>query len=175
MRSAGRRSALALPLLLAASTGLANVQIRPPMCAADLGATVLDVSSYPAAYQSTYRHLILTKCGICHSVARAFNSPFLQLPAAEASAFSSAHRAAVADPEVLRVSPEVWNAYVKKMWKRPPCCNLCPSFSQAEAAAIRDFLVYDSKVRKTGDRLEAWIALRKNLIARYARYEAQDH
>jgi len=141
---------------------------------ADLGATDLDVSGYPAEHQRTFHDLVQTKCAICHSPARAISAPYLELPESEAAAFARAHPGAVQDPAILSVGPHVWRAYIKKMWRRPPCCNLCPTFTRDEAEQIWKFLVYDSIQRKTGDRIPAWTALRRDLINRFEHLQKEE-
>lgn len=141
---------------------------------ADLGATDLDVSGYPAEHQRTFHDLVQTKCAICHSPARAINAPYLELPEAEAAALARAHPGMVKDPAILSVGPHVWRAYIKKMWRRPPCCNLCPTFTRDEAEQIWKFLVYDSIQRKTGDRIPAWEATRRDLIHRFEQLQKEE-
>ncbi len=152
-------------------TGIPAVR-RLILVPADLGATGVDVSGYPAEHQRTYRELVQTKCAICHTPARALFAPYLELPEADCGAFVRAHPQA--DPEVLAVGPHVWRAYIKKMWRRPPCCNLCPTFTRDEAERIWRFLVYDSIRRKTGDQAPAWAACRRGLITRFQQQQQEE-
>lgn len=168
--SSGRRSVSSLLgfMLLAAS---ASAWDRPVRCAADLGSTSVDVSDYPPEHQRTYQEQFVTKCNICHSTARPLASPMLELSAAELAALPAAVRAVAADPEVLRIGLDVWKKYLHRMWKRPPCCDLCPVFTKAEITAIWKFLVYDSQRRKTGPALARWVGYRRGLIDEYHRRE----
>jgi len=141
--------------------------VRAPLVPADLGATSIDVAAYPEEYQRTYRDLFLGKCGICHTPARALWAPYLEVSAAEAAEHKRRHPDATWNEEILDAGPNAWRKYIVKMWRRPPCCNLCPTFTRAEAEKIWKFLVYDSIQRKGGDRAEAWAAARKDLITRF--------
>ena len=162
------RRALAALLWLAAASAAAE---RPILYPADLGATCVDVSGYPAELRAAYEDIVVTKCAICHTPARVLYSPLLELPPDEAAAFTRAHPAETADPRVLAVRPKAFVGYLKQMWQRPPCCSLCPVFSKAEISAVWKFLVYDAKVRKTGDRLAEFVTVRKALIQRFDRLE----
>ena len=113
---------------------------KPPEYASDLGPETIDVSSYPADMQAGYKKFE-AKCAFCHSAARTVNSEF--------------------------VTAEEWNHYIKRMWQRPPCCNLCPVISKADAKAIWKFLTYDSQIRKTGPKAEAWQKHRQALLAEF--------
>lgn len=155
-------------VLLAGTAGAMERPIRVP---ADLGATSVDVSGYPAEHQRTYREQFVTKCNLCHSTARSLAAPLLEIDEAERAALEAGHPGALADPEVLRAGSDVWKKYLHRMWKRPPCCDACPVFTKSEITAIWKFLVYDSKRRKTGPALAGWIAYRRGLIAEYQRRE----
>lgn len=137
---------------------------RPVRCPADLGATSIDVSDYPAEYQRVYRESFMTKCNVCHTTARALAAPLLEVGPDDVTAEL---RAAAADPDVLTVGSDAWKKYIHRMWKRPPCCDLCPVFTKAEITAIWKFLVYDSLRRKTGSALPRWVAYRRGLIDEY--------
>jgi hypothetical protein len=113
---------------------------KPPEYANDLGPDTIDVSHYPADMKAAYG-IFQAKCGVCHSEARAVNSEL--------------------------VTSEEWNHYIKRMWLRPPCCNLCPVISKSDAKAIWKFLTYDSQVRKTGASAAAWQKQRQVLLAQF--------
>jgi hypothetical protein len=134
----------------------------------DLGPAEIDVSSYPARFQTVYRDLFLTKCSVCHSPARAVNSEFLEATEEEIAAFKAKRPADFAAPEIIKAEPDIWKRYVKKMKMRPPCCGACPVMTQENSRDIWEFLVYDSKARKTGDNAARWSAHRRELIRRFA-------
>lgn len=58
----------------------------------DLGPDTVDISGYPPDIQSAYK-VFAEKCGSCHTLARALNTPF--------------------------ATPEEWNRYVNKMMRKP--------------------------------------------------------
>ena len=62
------------------------------------------------------------------------------------------------------VAPDVWKKYVKRMMIKPGS-----DISAADAQQIWEFLVYDSKARKTGERKAAWAAHRKKLLQDFRR------
>jgi hypothetical protein len=124
---------------------------KPPEYADDLGPDTIDVSAYSADMQAGYKKFE-AKCAVCHSAARAVNSDL--------------------------VTSKEWERYIKRMWQRPPCCNLCPVISKADAKAIWKFLTYDSQIRKTGPNAEAWQKHHHALLAEFkARYpkKYQEH
>ncbi len=160
-------------LWLGGWAGPAWAQERPIRCAADLGTTSIDVSDYPVEHQRAYREQFVPKCNICHSTARALAAPLVELAPAELRAFEAGRPGQAADPEVLRAGTDVWKKYLHRMWKRPPCCDVCPVFTREDITAIWKFLVYDSRRRKTGPGLAGWVAYRRGLIAEYRRREAK--
>ncbi len=136
-----------LAILLAALPLWGRTYSKIPEYANDLGPDTIDVSSYPEEIQKKYA-LFLAKCSVCHSPARAINSE-------------------------LTDSKE-WARYIKIMQLRPPCCNFCPVLSHAEAKAIWEFLVYDSRIRKTGPHAAEWAQHRAQLLQDYkTRYPKQ--
>jgi hypothetical protein len=168
---------MAIALALAGVGGAAELAatpvVRAILMAADLGATAIDVSDYPAEHQRTYQDLFLTKCAICHTPARALNAQYLELPAAQSAALKRAHPESTWNPDVLSVGPGEWKKYITKMWRRPPCCSVCPTFTQAEAQAIWHFLVYDSIRRKSGDHVLEWARYRLGLLETFKHHEEQ--
>ena len=113
---------------------------KQPESANDLGPDTVGVSSYPKSKQKGYR-IFQAKCTVCHSAARALNSEF--------------------------VTQDEWSRYIKRMWLRPPCCDVCPVIHKEEARAIREFLVYDSEMRKTGSNALNWKAHRQMLLEEF--------
>lgn len=83
----------------------------------DLGPTTVDVSRYPQHQQENYE-LFLQKCSVCHTPARAINTPI--------------------------ASKEDWTRFVSRMHGRSRRTLL----KKEEALRIADFLAYDSEIRK---------------------------
>ncbi|MFI5345503.1 MAG: hypothetical protein ACHQ51_03930 [Elusimicrobiota bacterium] len=118
----------------------------------DLGASDIDVSGYPAAKKTEY-DLFRRTCSQCHTLARPINSPI----ATEAQ----------------------WRRYVRRMKVR----TQAHSHAKIPAESIEplvDFLVYDSKIRKT-DRKESFAAeserlrlLFKDMVAERRRQGVSD-
>lgn len=134
---------------------------------ADLGPATIDVSSYPAEMQNIYRTNFLKNCAVCHSPARAVNSEFLELPAAEIATLRAESPALFDDPRVLLTGPDLWKRYIKRMKMRPPCCGVCPVMTEAEARDIWRFLVFDGRARKTGARANLWVRERRDLLQKF--------
>ena len=127
--------------------GLLYASPKPPELANDLGPDTLDVSAYPPEIQTAYKKFE-QKCSVCHSAARSLNSEL--------------------------VTMDDWSRYIKRMWLRPPCCSACPVITKTDALTIRKFLVYDSKIRKTGANAAAWAKHRQALLAEFkAKYPAK--
>ncbi len=138
----------------------------------DLGPAEVDVTSYPADIQKTYKELFLVKCQRCHQASRPLNSQFV-----EPSGPKEGHQAKIAEwkashPEMFQdklvwqiegksaAGPGVWERYVKKMMAKPGC-NIGPD----EGKKIWQFLTYDSEKRKTGANAAAWAEHRRKLLA----------
>jgi len=113
---------------------------RIPEYANDLGPATIDVSKYPADKQQGYE-LMQAKCMRCHTVARVVNSEF--------------------------ITDKEWGRYIKRMAQRPPCCNQCPVITHKDAKAIWEFLVYDSRIRKTGSNAANWKQLHQALLQEF--------
>ncbi len=60
------------------------------------------------------------------------------------------------------IESEAWRRYVKRMMAKPGC-----SITGAEGKQIWEFLVHDSKVRKTGATAAAWKAHRADLLTKF--------
>lgn len=175
----GKRAAWAgMLLLLAAGLSLAaddRVAVRstaqkPPAFAGDLGPSEIDVSGYPDRMQRIYRQNFQKNCAVCHSPARALNSEFLELNDSELAKLKRAHPDLLAAPAVIRADKDIWKRYIKRMKMRPPCCGVCPVMTHEESKEIWEFLVYDSKARKTGKRADEWQKHRRALLQRFAGY-----
>ena len=83
----------------------------------DLGPDRIDISRYPTYQQQTYEMFMHT-CSICHTPARAINSPY--------------------------VKPAEWSEYVQQMHVRAKEQLLTPEDSRR----VVDFLAYDAYERK---------------------------
>jgi hypothetical protein len=138
----------------------------------DFGPDQIDVSSYPADLQNTYKTLLQAKCTRCHTASRPLNSQFV-----EPSGPKETHAATIAawktsNPEMFKdkfvwqiegksaSGPGIWERYVKKMMAKPGC-NISP----AEGKKIWAFLTYDSEKRKTGASAAKWAESRRKLLA----------
>lgn len=62
------------------------------------------------------------------------------------------------------VDTETWRRYVKRMMAKPGC-----EITGAEGRKIWEFLVHDSKIRKTGQNAAAWTAHRRALLEQFKR------
>ena len=85
---------VALAIAAAALTHLARAQepVDPRIAAYDKGPATIDVSKYPPDMQAGYK-LFATRCGKCHTIARAINCEF--------------------------VLEDEWERYVKRMMRKP--------------------------------------------------------
>jgi hypothetical protein len=124
----------------------------------DAGEAQLDVSKYPADIQADYK-IFARRCSQCHNLARPLNSQYLQLTKEEQAAAKTKEPALFKDAKLWQVSDTVWTDYVKKMQGKPGAIIRPSEFDK-----IVGFLVYDSKVRKTGANLESWRAARQKLL-----------
>ena len=135
----------------------------------DFGTTSIDVSHYPPKMKMYY-HLFLNKCSACHTIARPINSQFLQLTADEQAADKKTNPEMFKNPLVWQIGPKIWSQYVHRMMSKPGA-NIRP----AEGKKIFEFLVYDSKVRKTGANAEAWEANREKLLKSFKQNYPKDY
>jgi hypothetical protein len=124
----------------------------------DTGPDTVDVSKYPEDVQAGYR-VFARRCSQCHSLSRPINSENVQLTAEEIKAAKEKQPELFKNPLIWRVSESVWTDYVRKMQGKPGAI-----IRESEFPKIVGFLVYDSKVRKTGDNAAAWKAQRQKLL-----------
>jgi len=130
----------------------------------DLGPAEIDVSSYPKEMRQNYK-VFAFKCQACHTIARPINSQFLELSAEESA------KAKKEDPELFKndllihIEDKMWNRYVKRMMSKPGC-----PVKGDDGKKIWEFLVYDSKARKTGANGKAFRAQRAHLL-----HEMKEH
>ncbi|MBI3548775.1 MAG: hypothetical protein HY078_07045 [Elusimicrobia bacterium] len=131
----------------------------------DLGPATIDVSSYPKPMQERYK-LFAARCSACHSIARPINSQFLELTEEEIEAAKAKDPEAFDDIMIVRAEPNIWTRYIKRMMSKPAC-----PVKGEEGKKIWEFLVYDSKVRKTGANAKAWRTHRERLVRRFEKGE----
>ncbi|MDD5304576.1 MAG: hypothetical protein PHS14_15880 [Elusimicrobia bacterium] len=123
----------------------------------DLGPAEIDVSAYPKEMRQSYK-VFAFKCAACHTIARPINSQFLELSEDEIK------KAKTEDPDLFKdeklVKPEagIWNRYVKRMMSKPGCPV------GKDGKQIFEFLVFDSKIRKTGANAKEWREHRAKLL-----------
>ncbi|MBI4425462.1 MAG: hypothetical protein HY554_17155 [Elusimicrobia bacterium] len=128
----------------------------------DMGPADLDVSEYPKPIREGYK-LTVFKCAACHTPARPLNSQFLELSAEEEAAFKKKHPEIHKDNRLVHIEDKIWNRYVKRMMSKPGC-----PVKGDDGKKIWDFLVYDSKARKTGANAKAWAKHRTKLLRDFA-------
>ena len=133
----------------------------------DLGPADIDVSSYPAELQAAYRDIFVPVFSFLCGTARIVNSPVIELDPAAAAELRRSEPGLFEDPRVAAVSADGWKRKVKEVRDRPPCCGACPVLSSTDAKALYKFLVYDSRVRKTGARGAGWLRQRRELLERF--------
>lgn len=92
-----------------------------------------------------YYRLFLSKCSTCHTIARAINSQF--------------------------IGKKVWASYiVHKMMLKPGS-----TIQSSEGKKIFEFLVYDSKIRKTGANAKKWQKNRAQLLRQFKKRYPKDY
>src|SRR5581483_7020008 len=104
---------LLAPFLLVQAASTADKGPKPILYPSDLGPETIDVSLYPNQYKETYEKEVKVKCVVCHSAARAFNSPHLELSKPEEALERRRHPELFADPQIVQAGPEVWKMYLK--------------------------------------------------------------
>jgi hypothetical protein len=161
------KALLVLVLVVSASAATPRPAL-PPELPEDLGPAVIDVSSYPAEYQVTYRQIFLPVFGFLRGgPARVLNSPLIETDPEGASTLRREHPELFSDPRIAQVAPDAWRREVMRVKNRPPCCGACPILSKEDARALWRFLAYDSLRRKTGANAMAWVEQRRRLIQRF--------
>src|SRR5258708_35168081 len=138
----------------------------------DFGPGQIDVTSYPADIQKTYKEIFLVKCQRCHTASRPLNSQYVEPSGpkeghqAKIAAWKSSHPEMFQDKLVWQIEgksaagPGVWERYVKKMMSKPGC-----NISQQDGKKIWQFLTYDSEHPKTGANATKWAEHRRKLHA----------
>ena len=172
MKTKAMLSALA-PLAVALLFGMAVAQTAPAPGAApepasltqntglypnDFGPAEIDVSEYPPQMKKDYK-VFAFKCAACHTIARPINSQFIELNAEEQAALKKEAPIMFTDKRMGLIEEKIWNRYVKRMMSKPGC-----PVKPDDGKQIWEFLVFDSKLRKTGPNTKAWIEHRTKLV-----------
>ena len=135
----------------------------------DLGPADIDVSRYSKEDQHTYKYIIPERCLRCHTAARIWNSPIVEM---EGSALAQAKKAQpwlYKTGNLVKAEPQYWRRYIKRMRQMPACCGGCSDLSLPEMKAITGFLDRDSIKRKTGKAGVAWATHRQKLIKEFVK------
>ena len=158
----------ALGLVLAAGSIQAQDAAKPGAPAAadkagglypnDFGPAEIDVSSYPKEHRAAYK-VFAFKCAACHTIARPINSQFLELTPEELGKAKKDEPGLFKDDKIVKPEEGVWKRYVKRMMSKPGC-----PVKPEDGKQIWEFLVYDSKLRKTGANAHAWHEQREKLL-----------
>jgi hypothetical protein len=158
-----------LLVAILALTPALNVFARSPAPTSpeDLGPETIDVSSYPEEYRKTYEKIFVPTFQFLGGMAKAVNSPIIELDPRLETAERREHPELFSDPAVARISADGWRKRVEEIYKRPICCNVCPRLDRAQAKDLWKFLVYDSLHRKTGQNARSWVMFRKSLLERF--------
>ncbi|NNN04426.1 MAG: hypothetical protein HKL90_00860 [Elusimicrobia bacterium] len=135
----------------------------------DAGPTKIDVSSYPKEMQKTYAEF-QKKCSNCHTIARPINAQFVELNAEEEAKARKDQPDLFTDTRLIDVSEHAWNRLVKRMMAKPGC-----PVNKMSGKRIWEFLVYDSKARKTGAKAAAWKAARLKLVEDFEKKHPDDY
>jgi hypothetical protein len=132
-----------------------------PVFPNDFGSTRIDVSGYPERYREDYP-VFVKRCSQCHTLARAINSQYLQMTPQEQQAARTQEPELFQDDKIWYVSDSVWNGYMQQMHIK---AGASIRHYPADIDQITEFLIYDSKARKTGAQRESWHAARQKLLA----------
>ena len=163
MTNLARRAVLAALLLpaanLIAGDEPASATAVSDLYPNDMGPDSIDVSSYPPEHKKTYA-MFKFKCAACHTIARPINSQFLELSLEEQAKWKKQDPDLFKDKKIVQVEDGMWERYVKRMMAKPGC-----PVKGEDGKKVWQFLVYDSKARKTGDNAKAWREHRKKLLA----------
>ena len=123
----------------------------------DLGPAEIDVAGYPKEMRQSYK-VFAFKCAACHTIARPINSQFLELTEDEIKKAKADEPELFTDDKIVKPESGIWNRYVKRMMSKPGCPV------GKDGKQIFEFLVFDSKQRKTGANAKAWREQRANLL-----------
>ena len=125
----------------------------------DFGEAEIDVSEYPKPQREAYK-LMQFKCAACHTTARPINAQYLELTAEEAAkAKKEDPELAAADDKVTHIEDKVWARFVKRMMAKPGC-----PVNNEDGKKIYEFLVFDAKIRKMGEKGKEFRKARAHLV-----------
>ncbi len=125
----------------------------------DFGPESVDVSKYSANAKAGYA-LLKQKCTVCHTASRPLNSQFVQLNEAEIATEKKSRPEVFNNKLIWQVESQIWQRYVKRMMSKPGC-----NIANQDGKKIFEFLVEDSKARKTGAQAAKWQAHRQKLVS----------
>lgn len=147
-------------LLLLAGTAFAQPapQKATDLYPNDFGPAEIDVSDYPKDKREGYK-LMQFKCAACHTTARPINAQYIELTSDEQAQFKKDNPEIAKDDRLAAIDEKAWNRMVKRMMAKPGC-----PVKPEDGKKIWEFLVYDSRVRKTGGNAKAWAAHRAKLL-----------
>ena len=135
----------------------------------DMGPAEIDVSEYPKNIREGYK-LMVFKCAACHTPARPINSQFAELSKEEEELFKKENPEVHKDNRLIHIEDKLWNRYVKRMMAKPGC-----PVKGDDGRKIWEFLVYDSKFRKTGANAKAWAAHRRKLLHEFEEHHKESY
>ena len=124
----------------------------------DMGPAEIDVSAYPKEHRQAYRTFAF-KCAACHTIARPINSQFLELTDEEMAKAKKDDPELFLDKNITLPDTLIWNRYVKRMMSKAGC-----PVKKEDGKPIWEFLVYDSKLRKTGENGKEFRKMRTKLL-----------
>lgn len=124
-----------------------------------------ELAAYSPAEKEGYK-LLVARCAQCHSAARPLNSRFVEPEGKDAAvaALQKSNPELFKDTSIRQIEGAVWNRYVKRMMAKPGC-----AVTVQDGRKIWEFMVYDSKRRKTGKNAAAWRAHRRKLLEEFSR------
>jgi len=127
----------------------------------DLGSATIDASNYPRKYQKTFK-MAFQKCAKCHSLSRPLNSQFLELSKKEIEVLKKENPDIFEKNNILMIESAIWKRYVQRMMAKPGC-----DINSKDGKAIWQFLVFDSKHRKSGKNMKEWVRHRRELLREF--------
>ncbi len=140
-----------------------NVKADVGLFPNDFGPPDIDVSGYPKEMRLKYKTFAF-KCAACHTIARPINSQFVEFTEAEIAKAKKDQPDLFKEPLVWKIEPKIWSRYVKRMMGKPGC-----PVQGADGKDIYTFLVYDGRMRKTGEHAAEWREQRARLVAEFAK------
>lgn len=156
--------ALMMLIGLAASAAAADGSMKPGgVFPNDAGPEEVDVSKYPEDVQKGYR-LLQRRCSACHKVSRPINAQHIEMTEDEIKKAQAEQPRIFQNKLIWDIAPKSWSLKVHRMMLKPGS-NIKPE----EGKQIYEFLVYDSKIRKTGANAETWRKNREKLVQDFSK------